>query len=222
MHRLRITFARGEKIKYVAHLDLMRLWHRTLRRAEVPIVYSQGFSPRPRLSMAAPLAVGVTSEGELMDLFLTKRMAPFFLIKAVSPQLPQGLEILEAEEVSLDLPSLQSMLHFAEYRAGVGREKSRDEVTKAMDSLLALTHLPWQHVRDTEVRRYDLRALVDDLWLVEEGEEEMVLGMRLHAGEKGTGRPEQVAAALGFSAAPKYIHRTRLILSSLKKPKGVQ
>jgi radical SAM-linked protein len=61
MQRLRITFARGKELKYISHLDLMRLWQRALRRADIPLAYSQGFSPHPRLSIAAPLAIGVTS-----------------------------------------------------------------------------------------------------------------------------------------------------------------
>ena len=67
MQRLRLTFSRGEELKYISHLDLMRLWPRAIGRADMPLVYYQVFSPHPRLSLAAPLAVGVTSSGELMD-----------------------------------------------------------------------------------------------------------------------------------------------------------
>ena len=66
MHRLRLKFSRGEKLKYLSHLDLMRLWERALRRAGLPAAYSEGFSPHPRISLASPLAVGVTSRAELM------------------------------------------------------------------------------------------------------------------------------------------------------------
>ena len=68
MQRIRISFSRGEKVKYISHLDLMRLWERALRRASIPIAYSQGFSPHPKISIAAPLPIGVTSDGEFMDI----------------------------------------------------------------------------------------------------------------------------------------------------------
>jgi len=72
MQRLRIKFSRGEEIKYISHLDLMRCWERALKRADVPLMYSEGFSPHPRISLAAPLALGVTSEAELMDITVSR------------------------------------------------------------------------------------------------------------------------------------------------------
>ena len=57
VQRLRVTFTRGEQVKYITHLDLMRFWERALRRAEIPVAYSEGFSPHPQLALAAPLAV---------------------------------------------------------------------------------------------------------------------------------------------------------------------
>ncbi len=134
MQRLRIKFSRGEEIKYISHLDLMRLWERALRRSGVPIAYSQGFSPRPKISLAAPLAVGVTSEGELMALFMARRVSPQFFIKAVSQQLPPGIEVLEVQEIGLRVPSLQSQVRYAEYRVDVETDKNLQEVQLALRS----------------------------------------------------------------------------------------
>src|SRR3990172_6617082 len=106
MQRLRLTFSRGEAVKHLSHLALMRLWERALRRADLPLAYSQGFSPHPRLSLAAPLAIGVTSSAELMDIFLERRVSPLFLLKTLKGQLPGGIDLLEVLEVGLGLPSL--------------------------------------------------------------------------------------------------------------------
>lgn len=217
MQRLRLTFSRDEELKYISHLDLMRLWQRALCRADIPLVYSQGFSPHPRLSLAAPLAVGVTSSGELIDIFLERRVSPHFFIKAVREQLPSGIDISEVVEVGLGLPSLQSQVRSAEYRVIVETDKKPNEVETALNSLLSSEKLPWQHNRDKEVRKYDLRALVDDLWLIEYHSPEFIIGMRLRCDGSGTGRPEQVLSALGFTAHPKAIHRTRLILEKQAK-----
>jgi len=213
LQRLRVTFARGEKLKYLSHLDLMRLWGRALRRAGIPLVYSSGFSPHPKLSLAAPLPIGVTSEAELMDLFLSRRLSPYLFMKAVSPQLPQGIEVLATQEVGLRLPSAQSQVRFAEYRVEVETEMSPDEVRARLASLLALRQLPWQHMRDTGPRKYDLRALIDDLWLAPGKPRPVTLGMRLRTDDRASGRPDQVAIALGFPD-PLSIHRTKLILAN--------
>ncbi len=93
IYRLRLKFSRGEELKYISHLDLMRLWERALRRARIPIAYSEGFSPHPRLSLAAPLALGITSEAELIDIFLERRLAPGLLTSALPPQLTAPVAI---------------------------------------------------------------------------------------------------------------------------------
>ncbi len=212
VQRLRVTFCRGEEVKYITHLDLMRFWERALRRAAIPLAYSEGYSPSPRISLAAPLPVGVTSSGELMDVYLSQRVTPYDFIKAVSQQLPAAMAISEVREVGLSLPSLQSQVRWSEYEVDVANERSGEDVQEALAQLLAAESLPWKHQRDKEMRRYDLRALVHDLWLESVGDGLCTLGMRLRTDSQGSGRAEQVAAALGFSEPPLRIHRRRLIL----------
>ncbi|MFC2059144.1 TIGR03936 family radical SAM-associated protein [Chloroflexota bacterium] len=213
MQRLRLTFSRGDEVKYISHLDLMRLWERALRRADLPLAYSQGFSPHPRLSLAAPLAIGVTSSAELMDIFLERRVSPHFLFKTLRGQLPGGIDLLEVLDVALGLPSLQSQLLCATYRVILDSNRTSEEIGAVLRSLLAKESLPWQHARDKEIRRYDLRSLITDLWLLDWQPGECTLGMNLRCDSSGTGRPEQVASALGFEQHPRSTHRTKLILS---------
>ena len=212
MQCLRLKFSRGEEVKYISHLSLMRLWERALRRAEIPLAYSEGFSPHPRISMAAPLPIGVTSEAELMDLILNKPFSPYSLICNMAQQLPLGIDILEAQQLPLGIPSLQSQLRYAEYRVEVKASKSFEEMQAAIVNLLRTECLPWQHMRDTGLRHYDLRALIEHLWVVGWHSSIFTLGMRLRCGSQGSGRPEQVTLALGLTDYPDSIHRTRLLL----------
>ena len=214
VQRLRVTFARGEEVKYITHLDLMRFWERALRRAAIPLAYSQGFSPSPRLALAVPLPVGVTSSGELMDVYLAQRITPQHFIKAVSRQVTPGIAVLEVREVGLGLPSLQSQVRWSEYQVDALTDRSVDDVRRAVADFLASPSIPWQHQREREVRRYDLRPLVQDV-LVEALEDGCcTLSMRLRTDSQASGRAEQVAAALGFPA-PTRIHRRRLILEEV-------
>lgn len=212
MQRLRVRFARGEAVKFISHLDLMRLWQRALRRAGMPLAYSEGFNPHPRISLAAPLPLGVTSEAELMDVQVHKWVSPHFFTSALSEQLPAGIEVRQVYPISLTLPSLQSQVRFAEYQVAVETEEKSIEAKLA--SLLALKQLPWQHQRDTGPKSYDLRALIDDLWLISSQPAVSTIGMRLRCDSHGSGRPEQVTAALGFSQYPTSIQRTKLILET--------
>jgi radical SAM-linked protein len=212
MQRLRIRFSRGEEVKFISHLDIMRLWQRALHRAQIPLAYTEGFNPHPRLSLAAPLAVGVTSQGELMDVFCDKWVSPHFFTDAVSQQLPVGIKIVQVASVAPTLPSLQSQVGFAEYEVELETEPDEAGVKAALSSLLALEQLPWHHERDTGTRHYDLRALIEDLWLIEWRQDASTIGMKLRCDSGGSGRPEQVAAALGFQ--PTSIRRTKLLLKT--------
>ncbi|MBM2826216.1 MAG: hypothetical protein HW403_280 [Dehalococcoidia bacterium] len=211
--RLRLTFTCGEEVKYISHLDMMRFWERALRRASLPLAYSVGFSPHPRISIAAPLAVGYTSSGELMDVFLDGHVPPRDLLARVNTQLPKGVDLLEAEEANPLAPSLQSLIQAAEYMVRVNSQgRSHAEVDSSIREIMARETMPWEHLRDSQLRSYDLRALILDLWLAEHTIHQCMLGMRLKADSSGAGRPEQVAQALGFSEHPISIHRTRIIL----------
>lgn len=208
--RLRITFAKGEEVKYISHLDLMRLWERALRRANIPLLYSKGYNPRPKISIAAPLAVGFTGRRELMDLILERPISPLDFATSVRKQLPSGITLSEVEDVYAALPSLQSQVRSAEYRVIVEAREPAEEIQDQLAALLSSARLP----RERRGKKYDLRPLIQKLWSEEKREEEYVLGMRLRTGEHGTGRPDEVLAELGLAELVKAIERTQLYFTS--------
>jgi radical SAM-linked protein len=212
MQRLRIKFSRGPEIKFISHLDIVRLWQRAFMRAGIEIAYSSGFSPHPKISLAAPLPLGVTSEAELMDIYCIKGVAPHFFVSAVNQQLPPGMTVDKVYPIAFEWPSLQSQVSQAEYKVEAETAQGPCDIKTALHDLLALEHLPWQHQRDTGPHQYDLRTLIDDLWVIEWEPPQGILGMRLRCDSNGSGRPEQVAAALGFKQRPASIHRIQLIL----------
>jgi radical SAM-linked protein len=211
MHRLRLKFSRGEKLKFLSHLDLMRLWERALRRAGMPPAYSEGFSPHPKISLAAPLPVGVTSQAEIMDVFVGRRVTPGLFVQRVVPQLPDGIAIIDIMAVNLQAPSLQSCLRLAEYIVEINTDGDGRSAEEEIASLLAKKELAWHHARDTGERYYDLRILIDDIWLESKTDSGCRIGMRLRCDSSGSGRPEQVVKALGFHATPVSVERTKLI-----------
>ena len=225
VQRLRVTFARGEEMKYITHLDLMRFWERALRRAELPVAYSEGFSPHAQIALAAPLPVGTTSDAELMDVFMAEGIAPKTLIQQLSPQLPAGISIVSVEEAGMALPALQADVRFAEYvvdvpagtcdrdvEAGDWKLEAGTDVGAAVERFLAAVSIPWEHKREEEVKSYDIRAQVEVIELIARDGDAVRLRLRLKNDSSGSGRPEQVVAALGLPQ-PTRIHRTKLILA---------
>ena len=213
MQRLRISFDRCEGLKFLSHLDLLRLLERAFRRTGIELAYSEGFTPHPKISLAAPLPVGVTSQAELMDVFLSGWESPLTLMNRIRNQLPTGLLVTDVQLVGLDEPSLQSRMRFAEYVVEIETGMQSKEIQSVIESLLTANEIPWQHQRDTGCRYYDLRPLIDDVWLINAQDALCTLGMRLICSTKGAGRPEQVTRALGIVRPPLSTHRTKLTFS---------
>ena len=213
MKRLRFLFGRGDNLKFLSHLDMMRLWPRLFRRAGIDMVYSEGFNAHPRLAVAAPLAVGWTGEAELMEVWLDNPLSAECVLSLISATLPEGLTICQGMFIPVEGPSLQSQVRFAEYRIMLRLNKCAAEIDKAVTDLLEKSTLDWTHQRDEETRHYDLRAQIECLNVETFGENTVSLLMRLKNDPSGSGRPEQVSLALGFKEHPIKINRTRLVLA---------
>jgi radical SAM-linked protein len=212
MQRLRVTFTRGPQVKYISHLDITRMWERVFRRAGLPLAYSQGFSPHARIAIAAPLATATTADAELLDVELDRRMDPEYAMQCVRRQLPAGFEVREVEEVPAQWRALQAAVRYSEYTATLATDLPPAELQERLDALLRADTLPRQRMRDREVRRYDLRPLIDRLWLKSHQAGQVVLGMRLQTDQHATGRPDEVLAELDLATAPRQVNRTRLVL----------
>ena len=105
MERVLLRFTKDEAVRYVGHLDLMRVFERAMRRSGFPIAYSQGFNPRPRMAFASALTLGATSGGELCQLELAADLDEAHVVAAVSAlvrQLPEGVRILDVWEIPME------------------------------------------------------------------------------------------------------------------------
>ncbi len=213
MKRFRFRYGRGRNLKFISHLDMMRLWPRLFRRAQMDLAYSEGFNAHPRLAVAAPLAVGWTGEAELMEVWLENPPPVQTVLDLLAARMPEGLIVDQGVALPLEGPSLQSQVRFAEYRVTLNLDRPAEVIEKAIADLLALSSLDWSHRRDEETRHYDLRAQIDGLSVENVQSESVDLSMRLKNDPTGSGRPEQVALALGFTEHPLAIHRTRLVLA---------
>lgn len=210
--RIRITFAKGEAIKYISHLDLNRTWERAFRRAGLPLAYSQGFNPRPRFQMAAALPVGVSGQAELLDMWLVDCLDPETVLDRLRLVLPLGLEVLDAAEVDLRLPSLQSQMQAADYRAVVRSREPVAAMRTRVQALLEMSSIPRQRHHKGKLQSYDLRPFIQKL-TVEPGQEgTQILLMRLQASPQGAGRPDEILDALGLSLCTRLVQRTNLCL----------
>ena len=213
--RLRITFSKNGSLAYTSHLDLARVWERSLRRAGAPLAYSQGFNPRPKLQLAAALPLGHTAGAELLDIWLEKRASVEKLAKDLVPVLPDGLSVSDVCQVVLKEPALPVQVVSAEYQVDIETVESTEAMAGRIDRILQAEELPQERQRaGRKTKTYDLRPLIERLELEQPGSAEgtVALGMQLAARQGATARPEAVLAAMGLDDVFARYHRRRLVL----------
>lgn len=206
--RLRIQFGKFGALRYVGHLDLVTTWERVLRRAEFPLEYTRGFNPRPRLQFAAALPVGLTSECELLDVWLTACLSldpPEALVERLNATSPAGLRTYRVDEVPIKAPALPPQVFSAEYVLTPGDTLTAQELVARAEALLAQKRIE----RERRGKRYDLRPLILDLRPDESGN----LVAWLRTGEHEHARADELVEALGLSLADVRVHRRRLVLA---------
>lgn len=204
--RVRVLFEKTEAMRFTGHLDLFRTWERTIRRANLPLAYSQGYRPRPRINLASALPLGITSQCEIIDLWLEESISVETIQHALREASPPGIEIIEAHSISLGEPSLQSSLESAEYEMML--QEHIPDLDHKIDTLLRAES--W--LSERRGKTYDLRPLIQDLHRLREDDQgHLRLMLRVSARENATGRPDEVIRALGGTPETVKIHRTSLL-----------
>jgi radical SAM-linked protein len=213
--RIRITFIKQGALRYTGHLDLHKLWERAARRAELPLAYSQGFHPQPKMNLAAALPLGFSSRCEVLDMRLEHDIPIDDLPTRLNQTLPSGIQVVNVEQVDERAPALQTQVLSSEYEVELTEAVDETELQQKIDSVIKSKAIS----RERRGKMYDLRPLIEELSLtpspLPEGEGQGVrVFMRLAAREGATGRPEEVLDVLGIAFEGTRIERTRLIFQS--------
>jgi len=115
--KLRVKYTKLEGARFLSHLELMKAMERAFRRARIPLAFSEGFNPHPKISYASALSVGTASRGEYLDLELSTRMDLLDFKNQANNYLIKGIEILDVKEVKDKVKSLTAIIERAEYTA---------------------------------------------------------------------------------------------------------
>ena len=205
--RVRITFTKQNALRYIGHLDLHRLWERAMRRAGLPISYSQGFHPQPKISLAAALPLGFSSRNEVLDVRLNEDIATEDISARLTDNLPPDIKVLDVQEVDERLPAMQTLVLSAAYDVHLTEPVDGSELKRRVEALMQTESL----IRERRGKTYDLRPLIEMLSIITQADGKAWLKMTLAAREGATGRPEEVLAALEIEAETARVERTRLI-----------
>jgi len=203
MMRVRVNFDKTEAMRFTGHLDLYRTWERTLRRAGLPLAYSQGFKPHPRLQIAAALPLGFTSSNDLMDIWLEDELPISLIQSCILPALPPGLQLNSLTEVPLNQPALQSLLTASEYQ--INFLEPIPDLEQRVQALTNQASIPIER----RGKKSDLRPLLLSIEILgANGQQHLKTLLRtdatLHA------RPDELVNAMGIPVEKALFHRLRL------------
>lgn len=221
VQRLRVTFRKFGSTRFIGHLDVARTWERALNRAKVPMAYSQGFNRRPKMQFATATSLGTTSDGELVDLWLTEPLDPAAAHEQIMSRMAPGIEVIDVREVPLSGPALQTLTRASIYEVTPLDPVDFTELESRVAALLAAETVPRERRSKKKVRRYDLRPLIYDLQLHQLEDGRPQLKMHLSLEQAATGRPDEVLKALELDPLDVRIHRSRIVLADQTDPETV-
>ncbi|MBD2134332.1 TIGR03960 family B12-binding radical SAM protein [Sphaerospermopsis sp. FACHB-1094] len=224
--RLRVWFGKQGDMALVSHLDLMRLFDRVMRRAGLPVAFTGGFHPHPRIALASALSLGSTSSGEIVDFELTQPMdVEDFRTQLVS-QLPSDIPIYRIEEIDLKAPAANQAMKAAEYLltistpGNVEADKWQDWIVAILDQDEILSEVMTKSGKQQSINLRD-RLFEIDLVQVNTSPAESQAILRYLGSCRHDGvilRPEQILSILEIVAGAEFhllhIHRNRLVLET--------
>ena len=214
--RLRVVFGLSGAMRYASVLDHGRTWERMLGRAGIPIAYTHGFNPHPRIQFAGGFPVGYSSACERVDLFLNEEAVPDQFLRQVAPHCPVGLTLSDCWPVPLKAQSLQASMLAATYIVRLATSMPAERLRDNINELLAQEHIAATRRKKGRDVSFDLRPLVLDIVPLPSDGKLTCIEMRLKCGAGGSGRPEQVVQALGIAHDGLWIHRAAIAWSDEK------
>lgn len=204
-----LKYSRDERVKYISHLDFIRLFHRTIRRANIPFVFSQGFNPHPVMTVSQPLSVGVTSDCEYMKVGFNGDFSSKELCDRINAAFSPGYTLLAAKKLDgkeIDITKINR----AEYI--VESEYSGEIDT---DAFMANNSLIVMKKTKSGERESDIRPYIYNMSTVDKNDKEIVFDMTLAIGNDYNLKPQTVLDAMekytkGFKLGFSKFHRKNM------------
>ena len=218
--RMMVAFEKGEALRHIGHLDLMRTMQRALRRSGLPIKYSNGFNPHIRLSFAAPLSVGVIGLNELMEVPLEDGTAEETFMNEMNAVLPSCMRITACRAISDEFPALMSLVAGADYRIDIFRSEMGEKAVSRFADFMALDSYVAQRRTKSGENPCDIRPFVLDGRL-EETENGWTIELRTIATQAGMLKPalwlDSLREFAGCETFQNRIYRRNILALNKKK-----
>lgn len=195
MSVLRIQYVKKDNMKFLSHLEMVRFMERTFRRMELPLKFSQGFNPHPKISFAAPLAVGVSSDAEIVEVELTEMIDPAEFLEAHEADVPEGLQFVRAKEVP-GTGKLMALVNASEYlvevkfNEGAQAPEVRNEKERLADFLGNEEIIIQKKTKKGKIKDVNIRPFVFEARNVLAEADRSIYRLNVATGSNGNLKPE--------------------------------
>ncbi len=222
---LRFRFSRGPELKYIAHLDMLRLFERAIKRAGLPVAYTQGFNPRQKLVFGLPIAVGLTSSSEYADIEFDQDISTDDYIQGLNAHLPEGVRVMEATAFS-GKDNIMNQVASAKYELSFTTEDelSHFALENMVRDFLAKEEIMVMKKSKKGLKPANIRPLIYSLTVRKAEKKSCILDAFLSAGAENNLRPDLLMEAFqketGMTIRVDAMHRTALFASLMNEWKN--
>ncbi|NLU53195.1 MAG: DUF2344 domain-containing protein [Clostridiaceae bacterium] len=222
---LRFRFSRGEGLKYLAHLDILRVFERALKRSGLNVSYTQGFNPRQRLVFGLPMSIGLTSEAEYADIVLEEDVTPEYFIETLNRSLPEGIRLHEAVELN-NKENIMNQIAAARYIVPfeTSEDISQEEMENLIYRMLSKEEILVEKKTKKGMRQTNIRQMIYSISATKKGSGIFELEAFLSAGAESNLRADLLMEAIkketGLDIRVISIHRKALYASTFNEWKN--
>lgn len=210
--KIRMKFSKEGRIKFVGHLDLLRLFQRAAKSAQIPAAYSQGFNPHSLLYFAQALSVGITSEGEYIDIHLDRDVEPEWVKNQMNGVLPEGLKIQNVYILLEESKTCMALVDGSSYTIIVDKDSAGDDFIEQANKFYNQEEIPVTRISKKKAKTINIKEFIYKL-TIGENEAKYIINVTLAAGSR-----KNLNAKLFMEAFIDYrkldlvyrIHRTEL------------
>jgi len=208
MQRIRIKYTKEEQLKFVGHLDFIKVYEKAFRRTELPLTYSQGFNPRMKISWGPPLPLGITSNCELADLYFEGWVRPEQVREEINKVLPLGSKVTEASLCHPALTSVAAAIVASEYIFELDKAIN---LTGKVKEIMSQEKIIISRTSKEKTKEINARAMLFSL----EAEEEKLKAV-IQSSNTGSLKPSELLKLLGNPSVLKSARTKVLIDAELK------
>lgn len=203
VQKIRVRYEKLHDMSFLSHLDLVRVFQRALRRARVPLAYSLGFHPRPKISFGMALPIGIESTCEYLDAELSSYREPHGFLSDVNKELPSGLRILSAKNIPLKSSNIFNITEKVIYSVILKMSSSKKDLTidgynRVIEVFLSNSKILIEKKRDSDTKRVDIKPLIESMRAIEKNgmiDLELIIKVR----ESDNVRPDEIIKELSKS-----------------------